>query len=163
MTSTEKIFKTLAAQAKASRFSAETDQESWWWGFERGLRRAYHGSRYGTEEEHEKRLSLIDDPHEGRQQIGWGYRMGLRALEYGQAYLRGETLDGTQVAAQLAVTPQWVSRIAAAEDIGHKSGPGRSAPRRYLLADVERIKQVIAQRQEAKRTHAAGLASRRVK
>jgi hypothetical protein len=45
-------------------------------GYQRGLRRLYHGDRFGTEQEHETWLGLGtgDDP---REELGRGYRDGF--------------------------------------------------------------------------------------
>jgi len=49
----------------------------YWLGYQRGLRRAYHGSSFGTAEEHALWLSLIDDADSGRRERGKGYQAGL--------------------------------------------------------------------------------------
>ena len=47
-------------------------------GYMRGLRRAYHGEKFGTEEEHTRWLSLVDDCDNSRRLKGLGYQHGLR-------------------------------------------------------------------------------------
>ena len=47
----------------------------YWAGYQRGLRRAFHGERFGTDAEHQLWLSLSDD----RAELGRGYRDGLTA------------------------------------------------------------------------------------
>ena len=50
----------------------------YWEGYQRGLRRAYYGEVFGTEEEHNLWLSLADDEvDESRRERGRGYRDGL--------------------------------------------------------------------------------------
>lgn len=45
-------------------------------GYQRGLRRHYHGERYGTDEEHEKFMRLgLDGDY--REELGRGYRDGF--------------------------------------------------------------------------------------
>ena len=56
----------------------------YWYGYQRGLRRAFHGENFGTSAEHEKYLDLIEDADEGRQELGKGYRDGL-LIERGNA------------------------------------------------------------------------------
>jgi len=48
-------------------------------GYQRGLRRGYHGDNFGTDVEHEKWLDLINDST--RQQLGQGYRAGFEGAE----------------------------------------------------------------------------------
>lgn len=49
----------------------------YWRGFQRGLRRKYHGKIFGTPEEHKLWMSLISRNDEQSQQRGQGYRDGL--------------------------------------------------------------------------------------
>lgn len=64
---------------RAKTFQSLGDRPHYWAGYIRGLRRAYHGESFGTQEEHEKWLSLVNDADENRQETGQGYRDGLRA------------------------------------------------------------------------------------
>ncbi len=50
-----------------------TDNSDYGKGYQRGLRRYYHGESFGSPEEHELWLSLSDD----RQELGDGYRDGF--------------------------------------------------------------------------------------
>lgn len=43
-------------------------------GYQRGLRRHYHGERFGTEAEHRHWLALGTEP--GREELGRGYQDG---------------------------------------------------------------------------------------
>lgn len=52
--------------------------QDYWTGYVRGLRRGFHGKRFGTDEEHAQWWGLIDDEDESRQQRGAGYRAGFR-------------------------------------------------------------------------------------
>lgn len=45
----------------------------------RGLRRAYHGERFGTEDEHKQWINLADSINPARQAKGQGYLDGLDA------------------------------------------------------------------------------------
>ena len=74
-----------------ARFMAEMDKAhvlrksgarpDYWDGFTRGLRRAYHGALFGTEEEHAHWLSLASDGgDESSRERGRGYREGMAAL-----------------------------------------------------------------------------------
>lgn len=53
------------------------DRPDYWDGYRRGLRKRYHGDNFGTIEEHEKWLSLINDRDVSRSERGRGYRDGI--------------------------------------------------------------------------------------
>jgi len=59
------------------RVEPDPIRAEWWVGYMRGLRRAHHGERFGTNTEHELWLaaSASDDPQ--RAALGSGYRSGL--------------------------------------------------------------------------------------
>lgn len=59
------------------RCEADPVKAEWWHGYLRGLRRAHHGDRFGTETEHQLFLDAAasDDPM--RQARGKGYAAGL--------------------------------------------------------------------------------------
>lgn len=69
----ERTFQTLARRAKL----LTSDYGS---GYQRGLRRHYHGERFGTPEEHALWMSLgtSGDP---REELGRGYRAGFAGRE----------------------------------------------------------------------------------
>ena len=71
--------KTFQERARAAKIFKETDHENadFWSGYERGLRRLYHGERFGTPDEHVLWMSLIDDQDEARKMRGLGYRYGF--------------------------------------------------------------------------------------
>lgn len=52
-------------------------RSAWWTGYIRGLRRAHHGDKFGTEAEHSLYLSAADDTDPTRAALGRGYRAGL--------------------------------------------------------------------------------------
>jgi hypothetical protein len=74
---TEQKFKSEMRQAEAMRRTAEPERAEYWAGYIRGLRRAYHGEKFGTDEEHEKWLAAANSRDESRKQRGLGYRDGL--------------------------------------------------------------------------------------
>ena len=49
----------------------------WWAGYMRGLRRAHHGERFGTEAEHALWMAAADSDDPQRAALGRGYRAGL--------------------------------------------------------------------------------------
>jgi L-rhamnose isomerase len=55
----------------------EQDRAEYWIGYQRGLRRAYHGESFGTPAEHALWTASADSDDLLRQQRGEGYRDGL--------------------------------------------------------------------------------------
>lgn len=74
---TEQKFKSEMRRAEAMRRDAEHERAEYWAGYIRGLRRAYHGEKFGTPEEHARWLSCINDGDEQHKQRGQGYHDGL--------------------------------------------------------------------------------------
>lgn len=58
---------------------AKLETPDYYAGFQRGLRRQYHGSSFGTDTEHQQWLALVNDPDASRRAKGRGYRDGLTA------------------------------------------------------------------------------------
>lgn len=58
---------------------AESDpaKAEWWRGYVRGLRRAHHGERFGSEAEHATWLAAADSDDPLRAALGKGYAAGL--------------------------------------------------------------------------------------
>lgn len=69
------------AQFKSKMLYAESmhkldeGRQDYWRGYMRGLRRRYHGEAFGTDDEHQQYLGLINDPT--RAEMGRGYRDGF--------------------------------------------------------------------------------------
>jgi len=57
---------------------AKMEKENYWRGYQRGLRRAYHGENFGTPEEHEKFLNAANSPDERQKETGRGYADALQ-------------------------------------------------------------------------------------
>jgi hypothetical protein len=53
-------------------------RQNYWLGYRRGLRRAFYGDAFCTEEEHQLWLSLVDRPQWEVAERGRGYHDGLR-------------------------------------------------------------------------------------
>lgn len=72
-------FQSLMRRADTFRRLLDNDQleEAWWTGYMRGLRRAHHGERFGTEAEHELWYSATESTDPSRAALGRGYRAGL--------------------------------------------------------------------------------------
>ena len=71
------IFEHEMSKAKAFK-DADPDRADYWAGYQRGLRRAYHGENFGTESEHALWLATINNEDISKQQRGKGYRDGSR-------------------------------------------------------------------------------------
>ncbi len=55
--------------------------QDFWQGYQRGLRRYYHGEKFGTEQEHTLWLSLADEYRDiARRYRGLGYRAGFDGM-----------------------------------------------------------------------------------
>jgi hypothetical protein len=59
------------------RVDPDPVRAEWWAGYMRGLRRAHHGERFGTEAEHDLWFSAAESTDPTRAALGRGYRAGL--------------------------------------------------------------------------------------
>ena len=60
------------------RMTSDPVESEWWTGYMRGLRRAHHGERFGTQAEHDLWLTAADSEYQDRAALGRGYRAGLK-------------------------------------------------------------------------------------
>jgi len=67
-------FKHEMHRAKAMQ---QLEDQDYWHGYQRGLRRRYHGENFGTEDEHALWMAAIDSDDESRSARGQGYRDGF--------------------------------------------------------------------------------------
>jgi hypothetical protein len=75
---TDQQFQAELSRAKTMQGDATDPIEAdYWAGYQRGLRRAFHGERFGTARQHEEWLSLVNDDDQSRAARGRGYRDGL--------------------------------------------------------------------------------------
>jgi hypothetical protein len=75
---TELKFRSEMRRAETMRKTNDDPMMSEYWaGYIRGLRRAYHGDKFGTAAEHKLWMAAFDGPDESRKQRGRGYRDGL--------------------------------------------------------------------------------------
>jgi hypothetical protein len=73
-----KTFETEMNRAKTMQ-RLEPERQDYWMGYQRGLRRAYHGDNFGIEAEHKLWLSLHSETmDDSRKMRGVGYRDGLK-------------------------------------------------------------------------------------
>jgi|APSaa5957512622_1039677.scaffolds.fasta_scaffold88290_2 hypothetical protein len=69
----KKKFQSLARMAKSFQ-ELDSKRSEFWQGFQRGLRRLFHGDNFGTLEEHRKWINCADGEY--RKQLQTGYRAG---------------------------------------------------------------------------------------
>ena len=70
----------LSLMKKARMFSSLGGRADYWRGYQRGLRRGFHGELFGTDDEHEFWMRLADDGGDNAsRERGRGYRDGLSA------------------------------------------------------------------------------------
>lgn len=60
-------------------------KQDYWMGYQRGLRRHFHGEKFGTEDEHTLWLEMISDEDEQRAARGRGYADGLAGMPLEEA------------------------------------------------------------------------------
>jgi len=58
--------------------SLDSERSEFWRGYQRGIRRLYHGKSFGTAEEHEKWMNCADGDY--RKQLQDGYHAGFEGL-----------------------------------------------------------------------------------
>ena len=56
-------------------------ESDFWTGYIRGVNRLYHGSSYGTEEEHKRWMRLIWSEDESQRMRGEGYQSGFKGMD----------------------------------------------------------------------------------
>lgn len=100
----------------------------YWIGYQRGLRRAFHGESYGTADEHETWLACLDAGDERRRRRGQGYSDGLN---YSPS--PGRPTDEKRRHYDLSIRPSVMARVEA---LGEKEGLSRSAMVDRILAEA---------------------------
>jgi len=65
-------------EPKTKTFKFLNDRSAYWKGYMRGLRLAYHGKQFETQEEHNKWMAMIYDTDEVKREMGKGYRDGIK-------------------------------------------------------------------------------------
>jgi hypothetical protein len=74
----ESEFKSKMLYAESMK---KLDERPYYWeGYVRGLRRRYHGEKFGTAEEHTLWMDSINRPDESRSERGRGYRDGIAEI-----------------------------------------------------------------------------------
>jgi hypothetical protein len=78
---TEKQFQHLMGAAETFRKLADDPLVAdYWMGYMRGLRRKYHGKKFGTDEEHKAWGMAVTSDDESTQRRGMGYLAGCAGL-----------------------------------------------------------------------------------
>ncbi len=75
----EQTFESFMRRARVAQ--ANGDDNGYWRGYQRGLRRAYHGDAFGTVNEHWLWLEFADSGGPIKAALGRGYRDGLAGVE----------------------------------------------------------------------------------
>lgn len=74
--------------------SDEPHAQDFWSGYQRGMRRHYHGEKFGTAEEHTLWMSATDNSDQSRRMRGLGYQSGYNGMPISEAIIKlggGET------------------------------------------------------------------------
>jgi hypothetical protein len=121
----------------------------YWQGYQRGLRRAYHGEDFGTEDEHALWLSLADEEDDrSRRARGEGYRDGLACGGYydaeGEAPEDTDCISQAEAARRAGVSATSISIALVRETLTGRDVAGRTVVvcdakwRRYLTVPEPR-------------------------
>ena len=108
---TEQKFRSEMRRAMAMEKSTDTDRAEYWRGYQRGLRRAYHGIKFGTEGEHALWLSLIDRDDDRSKQRGQGYSDGIAFEEISSRMGRPPISDEETASVGVRLPASVVDRI----------------------------------------------------
>ena len=127
-------FQSLLRMAK-SFYELDHDRSDFWRGFQRGLRRLYHGENFGTVEEHEKFLNCRDGEY--RKQLQAGYRAGfyrddiqINGRDDIQPFRRLLAWSVSDLAEAAAVSPRTVEGWEQGRPV---SEPALQLIRKYLM------------------------------
>jgi len=105
---------------RAEAMRTAGDQPDYWSGYIRGLRRQFHGEKFGTEGEHAKWMGLADEPTESRAQRGRGYRDGFSFGSDPRIPTTVHLTQSVRIAAQAAAEADgrslsnWIERLILA-------------------------------------------------
>lgn len=131
----ENRFRSEMRRAETMRKLAESPSSSdYWRGYIYGLRRLYHGERFGTLKEHEQRLNFLNSDYEDRKNFGAGYRDGLAADELNK---RGRPPVGGEILDRLTVPPELKNQleIVAAKNNLSMTDARRAAYKKFVTPD----------------------------
>ena len=122
-----KDFVTNMRAAYAFRaLSQEPDEQEFWAGYVRGLRRHHHGEKFGTADEHALWIAAVDSSDQSRKMRGLGYRAGLEGQNIQQAM---KSLVERKYMSDLGKKTSPAKKKAAREN-GKKGGWPKGRPRK---------------------------------
>lgn len=149
----------ISLMRKADTMRRIGDRPDYWAGYQRGLRRAHHGERFGTEAEHELWLSLIDRTDSLSQERGVGYRDGLLAAisepeaaepglppaEAVHAYLKRHGITGAQAARMMYLSgARQVRKYTGGESPRQMDGARWFCLHAHMMLSAEQIAEIEA-------------------
>ena len=70
----------MGAAETFQRIAGDPLVADFWSGYIRGIRRRYHGEKFGTAEDHALWLEAVNSDDESRQRRGEGYRAGFAGV-----------------------------------------------------------------------------------
>ena len=111
--------------------SLDPDDSEFWAGYIRGLRRLYHGEKFGTAAEHESWFGIDADEYDmTRRSRGEGYRAGFAGVDPVELFrtINGEYLTCEQLAEKSGIGSSRVRQIAASIPGGRKTETGWKFP-----------------------------------
>jgi hypothetical protein len=107
----EQKFKSEMRRAETMRRMAEPERAEYWAGYIRGLRRAYHGKKFGTADEHKQWMDAANSDDEMRKQRGLGYRDGLAFDEISSRIGRPSICDEPTVSVGIRLPESVAAKI----------------------------------------------------
>jgi hypothetical protein len=113
------------------RVSLHSDDAEFWAGYMRGLRRLYHGEKFGTEDDHQSWMNIERDEYDlTRRSKGEGYRAGFAGIDPVGLFrtINGEYLTCQELAKKTGVGGSRIRQIALAIPGGWLSDGGWRFP-----------------------------------
>ena len=112
----------------------------WWQGYKRGLRRAHHGERFGTETEHQLYLDAASSDDPMRQARGKGYAAGLTLEPRSPPDTDAERKARYKASGrQIACVIRDPAALAALDELSEKHGGVTAAVTAVLAAQVQPV------------------------
>lgn len=117
---------------------AKARNDDWARGYQRGLRRHYHGDRFGTEAEHEQWMAMDGQ----RAELGDGYRTGFAGMPPSELSTSAERVaafdarlarDGGRKLSGIRLNPAAAAALSALE----KAGESATAAINRLLTEAD--------------------------
>lgn len=131
---TESEFQRSAAGGKTLAGLSDFPDNEYWTGYQRGLRRHFHGDRFGTADEHRLWLSLsAETDDDARRFRGIGYRAGFDGLPIYEAIKNLQAVVAKSIAASAAGSVRSAAKTAAARENAKRPRPnaqGKPKPRK---------------------------------